>query len=150
MADQSIQYTEEMVGAGHGTKADTLNRHSLIEHNTDGTHGALTTAAPATPTANHLYKDKMVGAWCNWSGGGAPSIDDDVNVSSITDNGVGDYTFNFATAMANATYAVAGSVVRGGMLEEVTLATGSTRLNVDDSTGTLADKNGSMIVVGEQ
>lgn len=26
MADQRIQYTEEMVGAGHSTKADTLNR----------------------------------------------------------------------------------------------------------------------------
>lgn len=38
MADQRIQYTEEMVGAGHPTKADTLNRHMLVEHNTDGSH----------------------------------------------------------------------------------------------------------------
>jgi len=37
-ADQRIQYTEEMVGAGHPTKSDTLNRLSLVEHNTDGTH----------------------------------------------------------------------------------------------------------------
>lgn len=40
MADQSIQFTEEMVGAGHSTKADTLNRLSLVEHNNDGTHKA--------------------------------------------------------------------------------------------------------------
>ncbi len=39
MADQRIQYTEEMVGAGHPTKADTLNRLMLVEHGTDGTHG---------------------------------------------------------------------------------------------------------------
>ncbi|MBN2437975.1 MAG: hypothetical protein JXL20_05170 [Deltaproteobacteria bacterium] len=39
-ADQRIQYTEEMVGAGHPTKGDTLNRLMLIEHNTDGTHKA--------------------------------------------------------------------------------------------------------------
>lgn len=37
-ADQTIAYTEEMVGSGHPTKADTLNRHGLVEHNTDGTH----------------------------------------------------------------------------------------------------------------
>ena len=38
MADQRISYNEYMVGAGHPTKADTLNRHANIEHNTDGTH----------------------------------------------------------------------------------------------------------------
>ncbi len=38
MADQIIQHTEEMVGAGHPTKSDTLNRALLIEHNSDGTH----------------------------------------------------------------------------------------------------------------
>ena len=38
MADLRIQVTEFMVGAGHATLADTLNRLSLAEHNTDGTH----------------------------------------------------------------------------------------------------------------
>ena len=38
MADQTIAYTEEMVGSGHPTKSDTLNRLALVEHNTDGTH----------------------------------------------------------------------------------------------------------------
>ncbi len=36
MADQRIQYTEEMVGAGHATKADTLNRLALKYLNNDG------------------------------------------------------------------------------------------------------------------
>jgi phage-related tail fiber protein len=36
--DQRIQYTEELVGANHPTKTDTINRLSQIEHNTDGTH----------------------------------------------------------------------------------------------------------------
>ena len=40
MVDQRIQYTEEMVGAGHPSKADTLNRLDVVEHNTDGTHKA--------------------------------------------------------------------------------------------------------------
>ena len=38
MADQRIQYSEEMVGAGHPTKSDTLNRRGDVEHATDGTH----------------------------------------------------------------------------------------------------------------
>src|SRR4030066_2371167 len=38
MADQRISYTEQMVGAGHPTKTDTLNRLALVEHNADGTH----------------------------------------------------------------------------------------------------------------
>jgi hypothetical protein len=38
MADQTIKATEEMVGSGHATKSDTLNRLTLVEHNTDGTH----------------------------------------------------------------------------------------------------------------
>jgi len=40
-ADERIQYTEQMVGAGHPTKTDTLNRLILVEHNTDGTHKYL-------------------------------------------------------------------------------------------------------------
>lgn len=40
MSDQTIQYTEEMVGAGHPTKGDTLNRALLVGHNADGTHKA--------------------------------------------------------------------------------------------------------------
>lgn len=48
MADQRIVYTEEMVGSGHPTKSDTLNRFSLIEHNNDGTHAKKVTVASAT------------------------------------------------------------------------------------------------------
>src|SRR3990167_5156612 len=38
MTDLRIQHTEKMTGAGHPTKADTLNRLALIGHNSDGTH----------------------------------------------------------------------------------------------------------------
>ncbi len=37
---------------------------------------------------------------------GTPAINASNNVTSITDNGVGDYTVNFTTALANANYAV--------------------------------------------
>jgi len=43
-------------------------------------------------------------AWVNFSGTGTPSIRAGGNVSSITDNGPGDYTVNFATAMQDHYY----------------------------------------------
>ena len=45
-------------------------------------------------------------AWVNFDGTGAVAIRASGNVSSITDNGVGDYTVNFATAMPDANYAI--------------------------------------------
>jgi hypothetical protein len=37
-ADLRIQYNERMIGANHPTLTDTLNRMTVVEHNTDGTH----------------------------------------------------------------------------------------------------------------
>jgi len=45
-------------------------------------------------------------AWVNFNGTGTVAIRDSFNVSSITDNGTGDYTVNFTTAMPNANYAI--------------------------------------------
>lgn len=47
-------------------------------------------------------------AWVNFNGTGTPSIRASGNVSSITDNGVGDYTINFTTAMPAANYSFSG------------------------------------------
>ena len=44
-------------------------------------------------------------AWVNFSGAGIVAIKASGNVSSITDNGTGDYTVNFSTAMPNTNYA---------------------------------------------
>jgi len=58
---------------------------------------------------SNLKIDGAAKAWVNFNGTGTVAIRDDLNVSSITDNGTGDYTINFATAMANANYAVCAS-----------------------------------------
>ena len=47
-------------------------------------------------------------AWVNFNGTGTPAIRDSFNVSSITDNGTGDYTINFTTAFPDANYSLAG------------------------------------------
>jgi hypothetical protein len=48
-------------------------------------------------------------AWVNFNGEDTASIRASGNVSSITDNGTGDYTVNFTTAMPDANYAMSGS-----------------------------------------
>lgn len=46
-----------------------------------------------------------VGAWVLFNGTGTIAIRDSLNVTSLTDNGTGDYTINLTTAMASANYA---------------------------------------------
>lgn len=48
-------------------------------------------------------------AWVNFNGTGTVAIRASGNVSSITDNGTGDYTVNFATAMPDANYSLTGA-----------------------------------------
>jgi hypothetical protein len=70
--------------------------------------GNIKTALNATGTAP-IYACR---AWVNFNGIGTVAIRASGNVSSITDNGVGDYTVNFTTAMPDTNYSVAGSVQR--------------------------------------
>ena len=51
-------------------------------------------------------------AWVNFNGTGTVAIRASGNVTSITDNGVGDYTVNFTTAFADANYGI--SITCGG------------------------------------
>jgi hypothetical protein len=51
-------------------------------------------------------------AWVNFNGTGTVAIRASGNVTSITDNGTGDYTVNFTTAMPDANYVTVGSVDR--------------------------------------
>lgn len=49
-------------------------------------------------------------AWVNFNGTGTVAIRASGNVSSITDNAVGDYTVNFTTAMEDENYSTSGNV----------------------------------------
>jgi hypothetical protein len=49
-------------------------------------------------------------AWVNFNGTGTIAIRASYNVSSITDNGTGDYTVNFTNALTDANYAVTGTM----------------------------------------
>ena len=51
-----------------------------------------------------------VKAWVNFNGTSTVSIRGSFNVTSITDNGTGNYTVNFTTAISDANYSVASAV----------------------------------------
>ena len=63
------------------------------------------TATNATGSAP-IYASR---AWVNFNGTGTVAIRASGNVSSITDNDVGNYTINFTTAMPDANYSFSGS-----------------------------------------
>ena len=63
-------------------------------------------------------------AWVNFNGTGTVAIRASGNVTSITDNGTGDYTVNFTTAMPDVNYAVAVSGQAGSNGTNVTLPCG--------------------------
>lgn len=48
-------------------------------------------------------------AWVNFNGSGTVAIRASGNVSSITDNGTGDFTMNFTTSMPDANYSTLGT-----------------------------------------
>jgi hypothetical protein len=66
------------------------------------------------PGGSTLYPAFTCRAWVNFDGTGTPAIRASGNVSSITDNGTGNYTVNFTTALADADYAMVASGSDGG------------------------------------
>lgn len=74
-------------------------------------------------------------AWVNFNGTGTIAIRASFNVTSITDGGVGIYTVNYTTSMADANYCVStGSNINSGStnfndtVDPVSYASGSTTL----------------------
>ena len=77
----------------------------------------LSTSGQITGTAKSVDTDYVVNgsakAWISLNGDSALSRDS-LNVGSITDNGVGDYTVVFTNSMGNANYAVSGACCADG------------------------------------
>jgi hypothetical protein len=87
-------------------------------------------------------------AWVNFNGTGTVAIRASGNVTSITDNGTGDYTVNFTTAMPDVNYILSGSAAltttsaAPRFLAPVGtngVVAGSCQIRVADDTGTNND-----------
>lgn len=80
-------------------------------------------------------------AWVNFNGTGTPAIRADFNVTSITDNGTGDYTVNFP-AMPDGNYSIVATCEDNTKISQYSAATvlaASVRVRVRNLSGTDTD-----------
>jgi len=91
------QSTNEFEVAGLTTLSE-----ATWETGTSTTEGLVSPAK--VKAAIEANAESPVKAWVNFNGTGTVSIRESFNVSSITDNGTGDYTVNFDTALTDSNY----------------------------------------------
>jgi hypothetical protein len=91
------------------------------------------------PDGTENYKCR---AWVNFNGMGVVAIRASANVSSITDNGIGDYTANFINAMSDVNYCVVagnGDAVNFTTTNRATVGVGGTRLVIFRYDGSMVE-----------
>ena len=95
-ADGANTATRFMIGSGGGAPIERMRITSAGDLQFNSGYGSVATAYGCR-------------AWVEFNGTGTVSIRASGNVSSVTDNGTGDYTVNFATAMPDANYSIVGT-----------------------------------------
>ncbi len=130
------------VSSGGGTTSITLSANA---------NATLSSDPVAFYSATKLLTPGLVGgqlcrAWVNFNGTSTVAIRASYNVSSITDNGTGDYTVNFTTALADVNYAVVGETggtagaASLGLADQTTArTTGLFRIYTFTTAGSLLD-----------
>jgi hypothetical protein len=127
------------------------------------TNKTLTSPTLTTPNINSAQVATVSGtaplylcrAWVNFNGTGTVAISGSGNVSSITDNGTGDYSVNFTTAMPDNTYAVCATAKNGssfnGLLASNELPNNTTSLakifTTNSTTDALFDGRGISVAI---
>jgi hypothetical protein len=116
----------------------------------DGSAGVTTNAGGSVnPSTNISGINYSCRAWVNFNGTGTVAIRASGNVTSITDNGTGDYTVNFTTAMSDANYVAnvtgdvggVGDFAVGCTRDATARTTSLVRISVGTTAGASADSN---------
>lgn len=106
-----------------------------------------TTAPPVVKNTNGVAVGEFCRARVNFNGTGTVAARDSFNVSSLTDNGTGDYSLGLTVAMADVSYSVTvsckevDSTTRAGGLapNPFSYAVGGVRLHTTNVAGTAVD-----------
>ena len=131
-----------------GNDTSTFGGGLDLGSNTITTTGSITgdISVDALSTASGSAPSYSARAWVQYHGSNG-TVNGNGNVSSVTDNGTGDFTVNFTTAMADTNYswAIGYAVNLGagqrnrGYFELENISTGSLRVYQIDSSGNAWD-----------
>ncbi len=102
----------------------------------------LSNGSVSVPTATVVNGSAK--AWVNFNGTGTVAIRDSFNVSTITDNGAGDYTRTVSSAFANVDYSSSG----GGGLTSTSVGTFSHHTNASPTTTAFRMQTASFAMSG--
>jgi hypothetical protein len=138
----AIPGTAGSVGTTYLANASVTNDKLSLTANASNIMTALNASGSAP-----IYAAR---AWVNFSGTGTVTIRASGNVTSITDNGTGDYTVNFTTAMSDANYCATfcGGAFTGGsgntqnsLVNTYQFATTSFRFGAINTSGVNVDRD---------
>ena len=126
------------------TTAVTIGTDQSVTLASALTIGSATQSVPSGTAP--LYSSR---AWVNFNGTGTVAIRSSGNVTSITDNGTGDYTVNFTTAMPDANYSLVGTTSSDSVAitmiyvngSNTALTTTTARLQVANISTTAVDRS---------
>ena len=135
-----------------GTNIKTINSNSILGSGDlvvgETTWTANDTRAMTALNATGEAPIYACRAWVNFNGTGTVAIRASGNVSSITDNGTGNYTVNFTTAMADTNFAAVtgcGNYVEGSLwsttceITSQTITSIALRLTYNGGSGAVYD-----------
>ena len=115
-----------------------------------------TDTGKVSPVVNMKSHEGVVKAWVNFNGTGTPAIRDSHNVTSITDNGTGNYTVNLSITMGSANFAVvdggrrsAAQILDGGIQSFPASSTSVTVVCSDAATTATDWDIVSIMVIGD-
>ena len=110
---------------------------AVVSDNFETSSGAIPQLGGADVTT------RLCSAWVNFNGSGTVAIRASYNVSSITDNGTGDYTANFTNVFLSTTYSVSctssyldGNLVSANGIPSTGKAVGSVDVRTSNSAFT--------------
>ena len=79
-----------------------------------GTVKSSNTEAPVFQNTSGIEKGRLIEAYTTFVGTGTPTLNESYNISSLTDNGLGDFTFNFTNNLDSTNYCTFASQAGSG------------------------------------
>ena len=114
------------------------------------TAGSIAVTGEGNSTTTNLQQG-LAKAWIDYKGTSTNSIRDSLNFASVSDNGTGDYTASYTSAMGNANYS---ALYSAGVKNVITaqerlsdIATDAYRIEMQEDGGSAADSNYVMIAM---